>query len=961
MSHNPQKMTASLPDEIIPSSTDSSASALYDEKAPVLHLFQNIAEEVADGIYVVNQENHALLYVDKRNTNILSDIPDLPPDYKNRKEEPKCYRLLYGKSSPCEFCPLQNISPKQKITKINFENNGHSFTASFRKIDWNHLPAYSVYICDITEEIKKHLEQERLEQYFQTVIKYLPGGMAVIHHSVLGESKPEYLSDGFANMLSISQKEAWDMYRDDALSGVHPDDRKYVQAQLQKCIQERTEKYELQYRLRNGLNGYTWVSAKFSVIPCEDKSTRVYVNYHDITMQKEMQDKLQQQYNEQIKRHYLLASPNALILGHCNVTQNKIYEIVDYTNSALLETFGNVREDFFTGIGTLIVDEAERKEFYSKYLNEPSKQAYLNGTSEIIMSCFLKLPHQELGKYVQFKVTLIDTPDTGDITGILVITDITEKVIREKIFMTLSSSNYDLVANVNLFSDTYEIVSGGDKHIPEKRGSNSQRVKRVLSESVMHREQEKKYLEKMLDPSSMLKRLEQKNQYSFLYSLYNEKGEVRTKSMLISAIDLRLGRVCFIRSDVTDMLKAEQKAKEELVKALKEAQNANQVKSDFLASMSHDIRTPMNAIVGMTNLALANIENTDKIKDYLYKISVSSQHLLSLINDILDMRQIEQSKIHLNYQMIHIQELIDHLSSMMSTSAKNAGLHFHIDNQCFTSLAFMGDSLRIKQILINLLSNAFKFTPNGGTVLFRIEEIDAKQPQNVRYRFTVKDNGIGMNKDFMKRLFDPFMRNTNASKLEGTGLGLSITKGLVDLMGGSIHVDSQLKKGTTFEVELEFEKIDDVKIDSAETTSNIVSKDLSGYHFLLVEDNEINYEILSELLHMWGATVTIKTDGLQAVNEFKQAKPGTYDAIFMDIQMPVMNGYEATKKIRKLDHPDAKSIIILAMTANAFTEDIYASLDAGMDGHIAKPIDMELLYDTLSSMLNKKKNKKETH
>lgn len=392
-----------------------------------------------------------------------------------------------------------------------------------------------------------------------------------------------------------------------------------------------------------------------------------------------MQEQLRQQYKEQIRQHYLMAGSDVLILGHCNITQNKIYEIVDHTNSGLLERFGDVREEFFRGIGTLIVNEEERKEFYSKYLNIPSKQAFENGVNEVLQSCFIQLPNQTVGRYVQFKVVLVETPDTGDVTGILTITDITEKVIREKIFMQLSSAKYDLVANINLFSDSYEIVSGGDDNILETKGNNTDRIEKVIQETMVENQREREHVRDMLNPSKMLKRLKKKSSYSFLYSVYNAKGELRTKNMIVSAVDLSLGRVCYIRSDVTEVLAAERKAKEELEQALEEAKKANRVKSDFLSSMSHDIRTPMNAIVGMTTLALANMEEKEKVAEYLHKISISSQHLLSLINDILDMSQIEQSKIHLNCQKIQIEELMDHVSSIMSSQAVNAGLQFKIE------------------------------------------------------------------------------------------------------------------------------------------------------------------------------------------------------------------------------------------------------------------------------------------
>lgn len=914
---------------------------------PEIQLFRNIAEETANNIYVINKENYDLLYANERKKKICEG---------KGKDRGKCYEILHGRTKPCENCTTHPDSAIDCTDEIVFEEKGRFYATKLREMEWDGIPAYVKFVRDITEEVENQKQKERLEQYFQTVVKYLPGGMAVVHHEINGELKPEYLSEGFAEMLDMPMEEAWKMYQENALSGVHPDDRQYVRENLDQCIREKREKYELQYRLKKGNGEYIWINAKFSVIKCVGGDARVYVDYHDITAEKKMQEQLRQQYKEQIHQHYMLAGPDALILGHCNITQNKILEIVDHTDSHLLETFGDVREDFFWGIGTLIVDEQERQVYYSKYLNEPSMEAYRNGVKEVIMPCFIQLPNQKTGRYVQFKVTLVETPDTGDVTGILTITDITEKTIRKKIYEQLSSTNYDLVANINLFQNYYEIVSGGDDNITEEQGNFSERTEKVIKNTVIDNIQEQEYVLDMLSKDGILRRLKNNHSYSFSYSVKNANDEIRTKNMLVSAIDLRLGRVCFIRSDVTDVVTAERKAKDELEKALAEAKKANRVKSDFLSSMSHDIRTPMNAIVGMTNLALANLDDRGKIEDYLHKISLSSQHLLSLINDIWDMSQIEQSKIHLNRQMIQIEEMIDHISSIMATQAENTGLHFEIEADDFVHRAFMGDALRIKQIIINLLSNAFKFTMEGGTVLFRTEEIEPKENRYVRYRFTIQDTGIGMSEEFLCHLFEPFIRSNKVFKVEGTGLGLSITKGLVDLMGGTIEVRSKLQEGTTFEIELEFELAEEKAGENQmEEQEDNEEENLTGYHFLLVEDNEINSEILGELLQMRGATFTVKTDGLQAVREFEKAAPGTYDAIFMDIQMPVMNGYEATKEIRKSEHPDAKSILILAMTANAFAEDVQASIEAGMNGHIAKPVDMKLLYHTISTMLKDRK------
>ena len=918
---------------------------LFSGLSPEVQLFQHIVSESADNIYVIDSENYNLLYA-----NSLKSRDGAQSAFSVGK----CYEVLHGRTEPCEFCSLYSSAAAQPEGAEAYEMNGRTYTTRTQSIDWNGRPAYIKYVRDTTEELKERRAKERLEQYFQTAVKYLPGGMAVIRHDAEGNIKPEYLSEGFSEMLDMPHEDAWAMYQENALAGVHPDDQAFVQENMERCISEKREKYELEYRLQKGNGKYIWVKTKVSVIQCDGDCVRVYADYHDVTAEKKVKEQLRQQYQEQIYQHYQLAGPDALILGHCDITKNQILEIVDHTDSDLLSLFGSEREKFFTGLGTLIVDQEERKTFYSKYLNEPAQRAYAADNREIVMSCFIDLPKQRAGRYVQFKVLLVEMPDTGDITGILTVTDVTKKAIRDKIFLTLSSTKYDLVADVDLLADQYEIVSGGDDNIPEMAGCNSGRIRKVVEETLVKDSCEEGYVEKMLDPTTMLERLKSQGSYSFIFSVCNAAGEIRTKKMHVSAIDLRLGRVCFIRADVTDVVNAERKAKEELEKALREAENASKVKSDFLSSMSHDIRTPMNAIVGMTTLALANLDNTDKLRDYLHKISVSSQHLLSLINDILDMSQIEQSKIQLNLQTIHIEELIGNISSIMTTQAENMGLCFKIETGVFRHIKFTGDALRIKQILINLLSNAFKFTWEGGMVIFRVEEINIESHGCVRYRFTVQDTGIGIRDEFLNRLFEPFNRSERVSKVEGTGLGLSITKGLVDLMGGTIQVESKLRKGTKFEVELEFAVPAEQEQHPQDVPVEVGHGDLSGYHFLLVEDNEINSEILGELLQMWGATFTLRRDGLQAVNEFNQSAPGTYDAIFMDIQMPVMNGYKATREIRRLDHPDAASIPIFAMTANAFAQDVRDALDAGMNAHISKPVEMDLLYSTVSKYLKKK-------
>lgn len=914
---------------------------LFSGMSPEVQLLHRIVGEKVENVYVINKENYDLLYTN-RFTRAYCQT--------DGEANEKCYHFLWGRDTPCSHCKQYACDEAQTVSEIHFQESGRFYVARFQKIEWNGVPAHIKYVRDITEEVTVEREKERLEKYCETILKHLPGGVAVVHHELGGKLTPEYLSNGFAEMVGMSMEQAWDLYQGNALSGVHPEDRTYVRENLDRCITENREKMALQYRLRKGDGSYIWVSVMFSVIQSSGGETRVYADYHDITEEKHHQEIERQQYWDRIFQHYLMSGPEVMILGHCNITKNEIIEIRDRTESSLLDRFGKEREAFFTGLGTLVVDPAERDLFYRKYLNGPSLEAFSQGVTEILMPCFVKLSDGAKGKYVQFKVNLLETPDTGDVTGILTVTDITEQMIRDKIFQRLSASDYDLVADVDLINDSFTIVSGGDSRIPGTRGCLSERVACILAEHVV--KWEKTHVAQMLDPAHMRERLEKEGTYSFTYSVAESSRETLTKRLSVSSIDLRLGRVCLIRTDVTDILKAERKAKRALEAALSEAEKASRVKSDFLSSMSHDIRTPMNAIVGMTTLAQANLDEPDKVAGYLRKISVASQHLLSLINDVLDMSQLEQSKVPMNCICVHAEELMDQISTIMTAQFKDAGIRFVMKKGTLVHPCFQGDPLRIKQILINLLSNAIKFTMKGGLVEFRLEELICRSSNRARYLFEVSDTGIGMSDDFQKHLFEPFIRSDRVRGIEGSGLGLSITKGLVDQMGGEIRVKSRLGKGTTFQIELEFEAVAD-KSGSLKPCANEGDwpSSLKGRHFLLVEDNAINSEILGELLQMHGATYLLKENGHEAVEEFRQCKPGTYDAILMDIQMPVMNGYEAARAIRKLSHPDAKAIVILALTANAFAEDVQKAMSAGMNGHVAKPVDMKLLCNVLLKLL----------
>ena len=396
------------------------------------------------------------------------------------------------------------------------------------------------------------------------------------------------------------------------------------------------------------------------------------------------------------------------------------------------------------------------------------------------------------------------------------------------------------------------------------------------------------------------------------------------------------------------------KAKNVATEALQTAENANKAKTDFLSNMSHDIRTPMNAIIGITSLIRHDAGNKAKVIEYADKIDISSQHLLGIINDVLDMSKIEAGKTVFKYSDFSILDLVQELNTIFHTQIYEKQQTLTVIKENIQHEWVNGDQVHLMQIFSNLLSNAVKYTQEGGKIQFFVEECETKSSVYAKYRFLVSDNGMGMSADFKDTIFDAFTRAESSltNKIQGTGLGMAITKNLVEAMGGTIDVDSDLGQGSCFEVLLDLKIAEDrtVALAAQEETDEQDGNILQGMRFLCAEDNEINAEILTELLKIEGAECTICENGEEILKTFEQSAPGDYDMILMDIQMPVMNGYEATKAIRRSSHKLAKTIPIIAMTANAFSEDIQHSLAAGMNAHVSKPVEMKVLEKTIRSI-----------
>ena len=481
------------------------------------------------------------------------------------------------------------------------------------------------------------------------------------------------------------------------------------------------------------------------------------------------------------------------------------------------------------------------------------------------------------------------------------------------------------------------------------------------------REEDQEMLLQLTDCKYVKKRLEKENTYAFRYRVSPLNGLEFFEVCMIKPTELPGENFAVMtvrncnkqaREELAYQLKIEER-NAELNEALDAEKKAERSKSDFFSRMSHDLRTPLNVILGFADLS-ADEDNMKQMQENMGKIHDAGQYLLSIINDSLDYQKIEAGGLKIEPEIIHTKEIVESITELATRANKDKDVkvrlkHIGVNEEAYIKV----DSIRLKQIFVNLISNAIKFTPEGGTVEITIEVIERKET-SVHDRISVSDTGIGMSEEFLKNgIFKPFSQEHNAitASYAGTGLGLSIAKQLLDLMGASVKVESELGEGTTFAVDIDFELVDNETakkfIKSKKEKISMLAPKLDGTKILLVEDHPLNAEIAIKLLEKAGCEVTWTENGMLGVYAYLRSDLFHYDAVLMDIRMPVKNGIDAAREIREADREDAKSVPIIAMTANAYDEDIKASLDAGMNAHLAKPFDPGELYETLEKCLSK--------
>ena len=827
-----------------------------------------------------------------------------------------------------------------------------------------------------------------------------------------------------------------------------------------------------------------WISIKAQLFTEEDGEQYFYCVFVDITDEKQLQQRVLNLYEKELSYFAEVFSAEGSIQGSLNVTQGRLETYVSTSEMAVAH-IGDSYEDTILSLERSAMDPEMGKRIGSTLEREKVLADYANGKTDYHFE-FLRRSNTGSSFWESTKLRSFRNPESGDVLLFFYTIDITEQKLQEQLLKRIAKLDYDSITEVDVLQGTHRPVSidGGGRNILPAEGGFQEELHR-FADAYMNEPAKTEYLNQ-LDFSNMERQLKEKDSYTFLVEMKDEKGELRIKRFEVFYISQELKRICIARTDVTDVVRQEQRQKEELAAALVAAEQANAAKSDFLSRMSHEIRTPMNAIIGMSTIAAQSIGDDEQVEDCISKIGISSRFLLSLINDILDMSRIESGKMLLKNEKIPTEEFLVGINSICYGQAEAKGVEYECIVDPVLDDYYIGDAMKLQQVLINILNNAIKFTGEGGKVTFSASQ-RRKTKNDAMLRFIVNDTGVGMGDDFIPHIFEPFSQESTGttSLYGGTGLGLAISKNIVDMMDGKITVRSIKGIGTEFIVDVklgitEEEKLrhnqkkhdfifshlktlvvdDDVAVcesavmtlhemgisaewvdsgrkaveqvntlwsqnryydmilidwkmpdmDGIETArrirsivgpevtiiimtaydwisieheaklagvnllmskpmfksslvsaftkalgekeeqeekTQVIDYDFTGKRVLLAEDNQINTEVAVMLLESKGFTVDTAENGLRAMEMFSKSPEGYYNVILMDIRMPLMDGLTAATNIRHLSNADAAAIPIIAMTANAFDDDIEKSKAAGMNAHLAKPIEPERMFQTL--------------
>ena len=688
-----------------------------------------------------------------------------------------------------------------------------------------------------------------------------------------------------------------------------------------------------------------WIRIQLSAVKAEDGHVLKADGYAtNITEQRNEEEKYRE---ERQKRRY--RSGNSIDAFQINLEKDVVEECFTIDGHPCHDENYPFRELMDRNCH-MIPLEPDKERFRSTFGSEAMRNAFAESVTDRELVYRRFIPGGAL-HWVRTIANIQKRPGSHELVAFLYTQDVHESQIRQNILKSLASENMDYVRYIDLETGLSHLISQNSKvdhPTPEESLPYVTLYQKIVTSYICEEDREPVKVAYSLE--NILQELEQTPIFTIVYRMEeNGKAAQRKQTSFYYLQDDRTKIIC-VRRDITTAYDVEMHQQKKLERALEEAKQANHAKTDFLSRMSHDIRTPLNGIIGMTHIA-SQQSNPDRTQDCLTKIDTSSKFLLGLVNDVLDMSRAESGVLELHPEPYQLEEFTSYIQAVIRPLCEGKNQKLIFDTQTVPSKVPQMDILRTNQVYFNLLSNAVKYTPEGGQITVRVK-LQQRQDDLIQIDSEISDNGIGMSEQFQKVLFEPFTqenRNDN-SEMRGSGLGLAIVRKIMDAMDGTISVESKIGVGTTFRFSLccSYVAEQDLKKKEAEIITHSDYSRLKGKHVLLCEDHPLNQEIAKTLLNGKGMIVEIAENGQSGVDYFAKSAVGFYDLILMDIRMPVMDGYEAVRQIRRLDRTDAGTVPIIAMTADAFDEDVRRCLAAGMQGHIAKPIDPELLYREIS-------------
>ncbi len=713
--------------------------------------------------------------------------------------------------------------------------------------------------------------------------------------------------------------------------------------------EEKTVDFDIQTKLVDG--NVHWVRFRGELLSNEKGCDRIAaVSAQIIDTEKAMEARIK------VERKRLYEGVDNMQLFYAaDLSNNRIIDS-DESFRSKVQKEDSLSYEEIVEVGSNVIFDAVKKEEYRKSHNREKliqnyKDGEIQGQGEYYVTNFN-------GKVLWIKLSyhLLQDPVTGHICLYEYVYDTSTEKLLDAFISIVLEERVECVGSLDLVTGDYQILEiNPDTGKPRSRTVDYRKTAEEYARIKMNEDEGKAYIASC--SMEAIRENARLHKESIHQVVVNGKKEYKKCNAYFAADDERL---CILtRSDITELIVGEEKKREELAKALQAAEAATQIKTEFLSRMSHEIRTPMNAIMGMTAIAQDNKSDFLQVSDCLSKIESSSKYLLTLINDILEMSRIESGNAKLTKEKFDFAELISEIRTVIEPLAKKSKIRLEISNHTGNG-SYYGDCIRIQQIMINLIGNAIKFTKEYGRVRFGVSETKNSDSMTT-FEFLVEDTGIGMTEDFMQKMFEPFTQedSTTTSKYGGSGLGLAISKSLIEAMGGTIAAESMVGIGTNFTVDIPLERVQSsilLHTNKAKTMSEAdIESILSNRRILVAEDHPMNVMVAKRLLERKGMIITVAENGKIAVDTFRHSAPHEYDAILMDIRMPVMDGLEATRQIRALERPDAKSISIIAMTANALEEDRNNSKTAGMNDHLAKPIEPKIMYQTLAEQIAREK------